>query len=270
MNLQQLITKAGHRLINTGYEVKSNLWQAKELKTPMWETLNVSLTAHLMSYDPPLVDMVKPNLPWAEEHFLERVGGEPLNPPPSHEAWAQGQPNNTEFLENGVFSHTYPERIWPKHAGIPDWMDSVLKIQRTHRGIRYEYGDLNDLINLMLKDPLTRQAYLPIWFPEDTGAVHGERVPCTLGYQFIIRNGYFHIRYDIRSCDYFRHFRDDIYLAVKLGGYVRNQLALKSDDPSFHHNRLQMGTFTMNITSLHIFMPEVPKLKKLLQDEQTQ
>ena len=30
-----------------------------------------------------------------------------------------------------------------------------------------------DVIDLLEREPFTRQAYLPIWFPEDTGAFHG-------------------------------------------------------------------------------------------------
>ena len=58
------------------------------------------------------------------------------------------------------------------------------------------------------------------WIPEDTGAHHGERVPCTLGYHFIRRDDYLHMFYFIRSCDYIRHFRDDIYLAMRKAHYI--------------------------------------------------
>src|SRR6478609_8511164 len=61
--------------------------------------------------------LVSPNLPWAEDHFLERVGGKPLNPPPSHTDWPFNRQGNQEHLIDGEFSHTYPERFWPKWAG---------------------------------------------------------------------------------------------------------------------------------------------------------
>lgn len=61
-----------------------------------------------------------PNLPWAEDHFLERVGGEPLNPPPSNAWWPFAQNGHAEHVDKeGKFSHTYPVRFWPKHAGHP-------------------------------------------------------------------------------------------------------------------------------------------------------
>src|SRR5690606_6346025 len=113
------------------------------------------------------------------------------------------------------FSHTYPERFWPKWAGVEDYGMKLRDF--THEGIRFLYGDYNDLIEVIKKDPTTRQAYLPIWFPEDlNAAINGQRVPCTLGYHFIIRRGYLHINYFIRSCDIIRHFKNDIYLACRL------------------------------------------------------
>ena len=141
------------------------------------------------------------------------------------------------------FSHTYMERFWPKYAG-----------EGLNLGIRYKLGDLNDLIDTLEKDPTTRQGYLPIWFPEDTGAIqtHGQRVPCTLGYFFIIRGGYIHMSYYIRSCDYLRHFRDDIYLALGLLKYIIGKLT----------HDIKPGSFKMVIENLHCFYSEKEVLKQ--------
>jgi thymidylate synthase len=115
-----------------------------------------------------------------------------------------------------------------------------------------------DVINLMEKEPFTRQAFLPIWFPEDTGVVHKERVPCTIGYHFIRRFDWVHVVYYIRSCDYFRHFRDDIYLcARKLLWLIDN---LKERDPKTWGD-VKPGMLTMHICSLHAFKNEKVLLK---------
>jgi hypothetical protein len=198
-----------------------------------------------------LIKEVKPNLPWADEHFYERVGGFPHNPPPSHVNWPFAQKNNENFGGNTKFSHTYPERIWPKYASKEP--NSVMS------GIRFDYGDLNDILDLMQREPFTRQAYLPIWFPEDTGSVHGERVPCTLGYHFIRRGDRLHVSYYIRSCDYIRHFRDDVYLACrKLYWILEN---LKKRDPEIW-DKVEPGYYCMHITSLHCFYKEKNILKQ--------
>lgn len=190
-------------------------------------------------------EIVRPNLPWAEEHFLERVSGVPHNPPPSHELWPFAQSNNQEFRADGQFSHTYPERMWPLFAG------NYEAGQRQHQGIRFPYGDLKDLVTLLKERPDTRQAYLPIWFPEDlyAAAVEKERVPCTLGYHFLVRDGALKIVYYIRSCDFYRHFRDDVYMAGRLCQWVGEQIGIAP------------GKLVMHMSSLHIFSVERGKIE---------
>lgn len=249
MNFPQAIQKAKETLKNTGYKIESRRWQGQDKPMIMWEALNVTVKSFMPESALIAQAQLEPNLPWADLHFEERIGGVPVNPPDSHKHWPFARIGNAEFLKREKFSHTYPERIWPKLAADAPERNSK-NIEIPLRGIRFDYGDLNDLINLLIKDPQTRQAYLPIWFPEDTGAVLNQRVPCTLGYHFIIRHDYIHVVYYIRSCDYFRHFRDDIYLAWKLCQYIRNET----------WPAVKMGTFTMHITSLHCFYAEIKKL----------
>ena len=187
---------------------------------------------------------IKPDLPWADDHFAERVSGIPHNPPPSEAWWPHATSNDTFKTAGDKFSHTYPERFWPIQAGTKNF-------EKPNMGIRFRYGDLNDLIKLLVKEPLTRQAYLPIFFPEDTGAHHGQRIPCTLGYHFIRRGDYLHVVYYIRSCDFVRHFRNDIYLTVRLLLWVLEQTKWQNVSP---------GTFVMHVTSLHCFVNDKAKL----------
>lgn len=214
-------------------------------------------------------DLIGPNLPWADVHFAERVGGEPLNPPPSYKIWPWGT-NAEKFTgPHGEFNHSYPERLWPKHAGMtdkgelketrfdPNWPSYGSILNETRRGIRWEYGDLNDVVALMHKDPLTRQAWIPLFFPEDTGIGDGARKPCTLGYQFMRRGTELHIYYPLRSCDYVRHFRDDIYLAIRLMLWVLSQL--RELDPESWNNVVP-GEYVMHATSLHIFVNDYYKM----------
>jgi hypothetical protein len=205
-----------------------------------------------------LQEMMKPNLPWAEEHFWERVSGEPLNPPPSHKLWPWAHQQH-QTIEDEQFSHTYPERYWPIFANAGGTCaDSQRVIAVPIVGIRFQYGDLGDVVRLLRKNGNTRQAYLPVWFPEDTGVVHGERVPCSLGYHFMIRNGQLSCRYFLRSCDFARHFNDDIYMTARLVQWVAAQLP-----------GVQVGRLMVWIGSLHIMKGDVAKLQlELAQAEQ--
>jgi hypothetical protein len=241
-------------LFNHGYVVKTERWQGIESPDDMWETMNHSFQFFMPHTIEELVTEIRPNLPWADEHFEERVGGQPLNPPPSHVRWPFAQKNNSQFGGHEQFSHTYPERIWSRFAG-----DKFEHIDEPRKGIRYEYGDFGDVLDLMEREPFTRQAFLPIWFPEDTGTVHGERVPCTLGYQFIRRDNWLHVTYYIRSCDYIRHFRDDVYMACRKLMWLLDNL--KQRDPE-RWSDVTPGYFVMHITSLHCFNSERGILKQ--------
>jgi hypothetical protein len=234
-----------------GRTVKTERWQGIPSPDDMFEYLFHSFKAEIPVGVDQLVKEARPNLPWADEHLTERTGGIPLNPPPSHVNWPFAQKNNEKFGGNTKFSHTYPERIWPKFASE----DSDKKLS----GIRYEYGDFDDVIDLLQREPYTRQAFLPIWFPEDTGSVHGERVPCTIGYHFIRRNNYLHVVYYIRSCDYIRHFRDDIYLACRKVQWSIEKLKEKDYD---NWKDVIPGYLSMHITSLHCFNREREILKQ--------
>lgn len=224
-------------------------------------------------------DDIKPNLPWADVHFEERVGGIPLNPAPSWKIWpwaasaakfrrpAQGA--SAVECEHGhdtcpkcdpepKFDHTYPERFWPKWAGQLEFYEATVPQMEEHyknedagpnEGIRFRYGDLQDVIDLLRREPHTRQAYLPIFFPEDTSP-DAQRKPCTLGYQFIMRLGELHCFYPMRSCDLVRHWADDAYLAVRLVLHVISECA--SDSHPVWEG-VSPGSLTMHMTSLHVF-----------------
>lgn len=204
-----------------------------------------------------------PNLPWAEDHFLERVGGEPLNPPPSEQWWPFARRGNAEHKQDRIFSHTYPERIWPKYAGTRSYVSRVTADPM--QGIRYQYGDLDDVVKMLVDDPFTRQAYLPLWFPEDTGAIEGQRVPCTLGYHFMFRPDGDKMRglitYYMRSCDVLRHLKDDAYMAARLLQWVVGKLRENGIDAT-------PGVLLMHVSSLHIFKGDLPMASRFLAQEE--
>lgn len=246
-------------LLKRGKVVKTERWQGLQVegtaKSEMFELMDYSFVARIPYTQAELEKHTHPNMPWAEDHFQERVSGIPMNPGTEYKNWPffKRDESNDQFRdkEEGKHSHTYMERIW-----TPDL-----------EGIRYKYGNLQDVVKLLYREPLTRQAFLPIWFPEDTGAVHGERVPCTLGYHFMIRDGQVHLQYPIRACDLYRHFQDDIYMACRLVQWIISRLQLMEREYDIplterRFTHLVPGKINMHIYSLHIFAVETGKLKK--------
>ena len=258
-------------------------WHAMDVSgNPMLitkEVLNMTVSMDIPETMEELQESVMPNLPWAEAQFQERVSGEPLNPGETYKLWPwQSQ---MDKHRDKKFSHTYMERFWPKYAGeYQVWPDTQTW------GLRYRLGDLDDVVQQLARNPLTRQAYLPVFFPEDTGNVNNVRIPCTLGYWFVCRKEgdetYLHMTYHIRSCDFIRHFADDVYLAARLCQWVLEQVKIQ-DSGTYTEAQMQgeevpdkpfwwdvkPGILTMHIGSLHVMKGDMPKLMRGVEDAQT-
>jgi hypothetical protein len=255
-------------------KIHTKKWQGQDiaLRPDMvsWELLNETISVDLFGNDDLKVwqQDIKPNLPWADDHFLERVSGAPLNPGTQWRNWPWAS-SADKHRKDEMFNHTYMERLWPRHAGqslkpskTPEefrqgreyWLLNDVK-DEPNFGIRGEYGDLGTLVDKLAHEPDTRQAYIPLYFPEDTG-LEG-RMPCTLGYQFIMRDGVLHIYYPMRSCDFVRHWGDDCYLAVRLLLWMIEQC--RERNPADWKN-VKPGTFTMHCTSLHVFANDAIKM----------
>lgn len=259
--LEIAIQRTSDAMRDYSREVKTERWQgidisarpeAKMRELIGWAFKTTMSSPELQYY----VDQIKPNLPWADEHFEERVCGYPMNPGKSWETWPWAR-SASEFRDaKGRFEVNYMERFWASNQ----FEDTPIEGERTDRltGIRGRpYGDLGSVVDLLVREPLTRQAWLPVFFPEDTGA--GGRVPCTLGYHWMMRNVYFHVHYPIRSCDFYRHFRDDIYLCIRLTMWILQQLRQKNPEV---WNDVKLGYYSMWIGSLHVFVNDYRVLFK--------
>lgn len=254
-------------ILADGRTIARGRWQSSDTDLVTHELDNVLVTIPVPSLATAWAGTVypgaqgpgmNPNLDWAEAHFQERVSGQPMNPAPSYVDWPWHSAKFQEQFKAGnwknrhdrlsPFDHTYPERFWPKTA-VPDNLDDMGL--DTRMGVRFDYGDLGDVVELLKRDPWTRQAFLPVWFPEDTGATEGQRVPCTIGYHFIRNGAHLDVKYMIRSCDMTRHFQNDAYMAGRLLQWVQSKV-IDSDTLSPY-----VGSLTMYISNLHLFQNDV-------------
>jgi hypothetical protein len=250
--------------------IADQLRTAPRIQRGTWQTLDVSgsdlhITRELINtnmiyavpqkYDQ-LVEEVQPDMPWAGEHFLERVSGEPMNPAPSHVRWPYASAGNSAHMSQEKFDHTYPERFWPKRANPEEIMQFPNgRRAEVNTGIRFAYGDLGDVVQQLIRNPYTRQAYLPVWFPEDTGATD-YRVPCTLGYHFMCDSDMrLHMWYYMRACDFIRHFHNDVFFAGALLQWVCDRVFKWPNGNTF-----RPGNLNLTISSLHVFEGDMGKL----------
>jgi hypothetical protein len=222
-----------------------------------YELLNLTMWYQMPRTVKSAQKQITPDLPWAEKHFQERVGGKPINPGVEHNNWPYHAGQVTLHQHGGKYDHNYMERMWPRTLMIEEPDEPEEHWYQNFTGYRFGVGDLNDVVTQLAHDVGTRQAYLPIFFPEDTGATAAQRVPCSLGYHFIIRENVLHLQYNLRSCEIYRHFTNDVYMAVRLAQWVVEQL---SQVHGFHYT---LGQLTMHVVSLHGFVGDTKKIKDM-------
>ena len=128
-NFKDVIEWTSEKMYDSCYEVHTEKWQGKDIKQDdrfaMIEILNHSFTCQVSPDLDVLREQIRPNVAWADEHFQERVGGIPLNPPPSHQRWPYAQKNNAEF--GGAPKVSEARNFWGKTL---DWSaeSSIFKV----------------------------------------------------------------------------------------------------------------------------------------------
>lgn len=220
-SFREALSEIKRDVVELGHKVPINRWQGKDVSVD--ERFQVhEYRNYIYTVMEPLLEHLHPTQPWADAEYDERICGMLVNP---GNAWKLRPSVWRELLlENGKFHYTYSERIGHK---------------------------LSDIVQRAVKDPNSRQLFLSIWDrTQDASHRVDERVPCSLGYHFIIRDDKLHITYFMRSCDFVTHFENDVWMAIKLQHKFVDAYNsyMRSNQP-----RLISGEFTHFITSLHIY-----------------
>lgn len=220
MNWKECHEEIKRDLAEMGIKVRPKTMQDKNV-----EGLEEYSTMELQNYCYSLLDARSEDIegvtqPWADEEFLERI--DPSGNVNPGTAWKTREDVWNEFMHEGRFAYTYNERI-------------MLNDQ------------LNKIIERLKVDKDSRQLWLSIWNPTvDPSNLGGvSRVPCSLGYNFQVRDGKLNMHYVMRSCDFSTHFKNDVYLAIKLLEYVAKETGF------------EVGSFTHTIFSLHIYNKDI-------------
>ena len=203
-----------------GIKVHTKTMQNKNIDDkPEYDTLEIM--NYIYTVTNPWLKQLSPTQPWADIEWRERLNGilaRPMNPGEAYKL----RPNIwNEFIgDDGLFDYTYSERLCTENQ--------VLNIVR---GLQ--------------SDSYSRQAFIPIWESSDSHLLGSNRVPCSLGYHFMFRDDALHMTYFMRSCDFFTHFQNDIYLALCLQKFIADQIGRR------------VGRFTQFMASLHVYEKDV-------------
>lgn len=184
------------------------------------ELTNYGYVIQSLDFDGPVDHIPGFHDAYARSEWHDRLvgidDGFKLNPGNS---WAERPEVWGQFLTpKGKFDYTYAERLTS--------FRSILTTLEADFGTRRAWYPIFDESDV-------HKAFLPI------------RVPCSIGYNFQIRDNKLHITYIMRSCDFYTHWAIDVYLAYRLLGYVSRRI------------RVESGTFTHFIMSLHVYKKDI-------------
>lgn len=231
-NCKEMLSEEFRNLMELGTEVQSSTMQDKDVRdNDEYKTKElIGNTFTIINTDDanemyPVMKAKGIDLPieWADEEFEERISELDINP---GNAYKIRESIWKEFLHNGKFAYTYNERIGPFKQQILEQLE-----QNTN----------------------SRQAIISIFNPiKDVKNMGGKaRIPCSMFYQFLIRNiqgkKKLNLIYVMRSSDLLTHFVNDVYLAIRLQRYFAHKLGI------------EVGTFTMFISSFHAYYKDLKK-----------
>ena len=216
-NCTDAVKDIGRELKKCATNVHTQTMQNKDIaKDPAYNTKEIQAFSFTVINTEDKDQMPNVTLKWAEAELHERTTLPSKNP---GSAWLLRKEVWNEFLnDRGEFDYTYPERIlWQ--------LDKNIDELKTH--------------------PETRQAIIEIHDRDkDQNKMGLERIPCSMFYQFMVRDGKLDVIYVMRSSDFATHFQNDIWLAIGLRDYIAQRVGIEP------------GKFIMFVSSLHIYQKD--------------
>lgn len=220
-NCNDAIVDIGRELKKNASSVHTQSYQNKIIKDdPNFETKEIQGFEFCILDTSDKDTMPNVTVEWARAEFKERIADRPTNP---GKAYLLRKNVWDEFLVDGKFDYTYSERI---------------------------YWQRDKVVNELQKNPETRQAIIEIHNnKDDLNSMGGRyRIPCSLSYQFMIRDGKLDVIYLMRSTDFATHFQNDIWLADEMRKWISEQIGVPP------------GKFIMFASSLHIYKKDWEEL----------
>lgn len=154
---------------------------------------------------------------------------------------------STTFAEFDIQDRLSKEPVNPGKAIQFDETGVLSKYIRADGTLRYTYSErvynqIPKIVKLLKEKPSTRQAFISIWDPcLDIEVLEIERVPCSIGFQFLIRDGKMDLIYYMRSLEVSKCLGNDIYTSTRFLEEMAKMVCV------------DVGTVTFSVGSLHVF-----------------
>ena len=235
-NARQLMSEIFRDVLEMGIKVHPHSMQNKIVEgDENFATLEITNYGYCLTAipDEDYLFLFEDTKAWCQAELAERVSPTPVNP---GEAWKLRPETWAQFMVGGKFEYTYNQRF-------------------------NSYGGLVKILNEIHKNPDSRQLILSVWDRSDVHFLGGKsRVPCSIYYQFLLRNGKLDIIYNQRSADVVTHFGNDIWLAFNLMKWVVDQVN------SAWNMGIHYGWLYHNIGSLHCYNKDLNTLKQCVDE----
>ncbi len=116
------------------------------------------------------------------------------------------------------------------------------------------------VVQQLAKDQDTRQATLTIW---ERNPAPSKDIPCTVAMTFSIRAGQLHLHVYMRSSDAWMGLPYDMFSFSTVAAFVAcmNNFGLPTEQT------VGLGTLTISMTSSHVYMKDLEKVKEVLKSE---
>lgn len=225
INPYEMIREVERDLFEMGIQVQPESMQDLDVKdNPDYETLELqaygyTLTNATKEKLTEAMDYMKCNTEWAMSEFADRVDDRHINPGNS---WELRKEVWVPYIHDGRFAYTYNERF---REQLPYILWELSKRPNTRQAVMTMYDRHQDITNMGGKS----------------------RIPCSMYYQFYIRNGQLNLIYTMRSVDFLTHFMYDVYFAVRLLEFVASVI------------KVPIGHFTHFMGSLHAYKKDMQK-----------
>jgi len=212
-NAVEMVNEVERDLFEMGTKYQSATVQDQDVAdNPDFQTMELCGYAYMLTkFDPAdLNNMINQsgniNKYWLIAEEKERLHGiekrsmdnekPPLNP---GIAWHQNFVFWHKFIRNEVFSYSYAERYQEQ---LPYIIRELKNRPNTRQAVMTMYDKHQDMMH---------------WGGRD-------RVPCSLTYQFLLREDKLVLIYNQRSCDFVKFFPSDVWLTVGLLKYVAEKI----------------------------------------------
>lgn len=148
-----------------------------------------------------------------------------------------------ELINPGTSWKNYYD-LWNRFKDKTEGFDYTYIERLTQFGINWD-NQIQLCMEELRERTFSRQCLITIWRAFDLYSIGGKkRVPCSIYFQFMIRNNTLYLIYNMRSCDFYNHWLMDVMIAIGILNQVSNRLNITE------------GRFIHQINSLHAFQKD--------------